>query len=386
MSIGAKTGIGWTDETWNAISGCEECDPGCKHCYAKNVAQRLAGMPNEKIKAKYLPVVSGGEWTGKITITEKEIIAPLRSTKKAMVFANSMSDLFYSEVPDAWIDRHLVVMYLAKHKFFQVLTKRHARLKNYFENLTQYRIVQAFEWLCDTFKLNGQTAGRNLNFLPEEIAAATNIIWMVSASNQRGVELRVPDLLATPFIKKRGISLEPLISEVNLTAINKTVGQIIRHVHGFDCLHGADWTYNEILKRKDFYNKSAKLDWVIVGGESAKLTSEVLRPLHPQFAQRVVSDCLTARVPVFFKQWGDWKPVDAWREPGAAKYKGEWILVQGNGMVHYEQNYEQAKSVAVGAQAFMRVGKERAGNQIDGSIFEQFPEIKFGDCINYFQK
>jgi len=32
--------IGWCDRTWNPITGCLR---GCEYCYARRMAQRLAG-------------------------------------------------------------------------------------------------------------------------------------------------------------------------------------------------------------------------------------------------------------------------------------------------------------------------------------------------------
>lgn len=348
MSIGSKTNIGWTNQTWNGLAGCKPIDPGCDNCYAKNVAQRLANNTNEKVRAKYLPTVQNGCWTGKITVTEKELAAPLRTRESSMIFVNSMSDLFYEEVPDEVIDRHLIVIHLAKWHFFQVLTKRQKRLKEYFENLSQERLIRAFEWLCERFRLNGKTVGKNICFNPADFASMENVIWMVSASNQRGLELRVPPLLETPFLKYRGVSLEPLICEVSL-----------------DLVHGH------------------LLDWIIVGGESTKLTTENARPLNPIWVQRVVGFGSTYQIPVFFKQWGDWLPVDAWKYPN---YKGEWQMVQGNGIRHRHQTWEQAKSVAGYTEAFIKVGKHKAGNELCGQKYEQFPPVKFGEYVDFWKK
>ncbi len=31
--MGEKTGISWTDGTWNPWYGCTKVSPGCAHCY-----------------------------------------------------------------------------------------------------------------------------------------------------------------------------------------------------------------------------------------------------------------------------------------------------------------------------------------------------------------
>ncbi len=43
-----------------------------------------------------------------------------------------------------------------------------------------------------------------------------------------------------------------------------------------------------------------KIDWVIVGGESGP----GCRPMQPEWARSIRDQCLAARVPFFFKQWG----------------------------------------------------------------------------------
>ncbi len=36
--------IEWTDATWNPVTGCTKISPGCKHCYAERLANRLQAM------------------------------------------------------------------------------------------------------------------------------------------------------------------------------------------------------------------------------------------------------------------------------------------------------------------------------------------------------
>ncbi|WP_133051491.1 DUF5131 family protein, partial [Mycobacteroides abscessus] len=54
---------------------------------------------------------------------------PLRWRKPRRIFTNSMSDLFHDKVPDEYIARVFAVMALASRHTFQVLTKRHGRMR-----------------------------------------------------------------------------------------------------------------------------------------------------------------------------------------------------------------------------------------------------------------
>ena len=56
------------------------------------------------------------------------------------------------------------------------------------------------------------------------------------------------------------------------------------------------------------------LDWVIVGGESGPRA----RPMKPEWAIDIRNQCLTARVPFFFKQWGGRTP-----KTGGRKLEGK---------------------------------------------------------------
>ena len=38
------TKIEWTEQTWNATTGCDRISDGCTNCYALTMAKRLKGM------------------------------------------------------------------------------------------------------------------------------------------------------------------------------------------------------------------------------------------------------------------------------------------------------------------------------------------------------
>lgn len=43
-----RTGIEWTDATWNPVVGCSIVSPGCTNCYAMAMAGRIERMEDGK--------------------------------------------------------------------------------------------------------------------------------------------------------------------------------------------------------------------------------------------------------------------------------------------------------------------------------------------------
>ena len=112
--MGRKTGISWTSATWNPVTGCSEVSPGCDHCYAKSIAERMRG-----------PAFPNGF---EVTLRPHKIRDPLKWKDGAMIFVNSMSDLFHREIPDDYIRQIWNTMLEADHHIYQVLTKRAHRM------------------------------------------------------------------------------------------------------------------------------------------------------------------------------------------------------------------------------------------------------------------
>jgi protein gp37 len=113
----ARTSIEWTESTWNPVTGCTKCSPGCQHCYAERMAKRLRAMGQPNYRRGF-----------RVTAHEHMLETPLGWKKPQMVFVNSMSDLFHENVPIDFIQRVFLVMAQAHWHVFQVLTKRAARL------------------------------------------------------------------------------------------------------------------------------------------------------------------------------------------------------------------------------------------------------------------
>lgn len=113
----AQSNIEWTDATWNPITGCNKISPGCKHCYAERLAQRLKAMGQPNYENGF-----------KLTLHEHMLERPLQWKQPQTIFVNSMSDLFHEDVPFSFVQRIFDVMRRASWHRFQILTKRSERL------------------------------------------------------------------------------------------------------------------------------------------------------------------------------------------------------------------------------------------------------------------
>src|SRR6266851_5924419 len=124
----AESSIEWTDATWNPVAGCSVISPGCTNCYAMRMAARLEAMGMAKYA--FLTRRSGSRsiWTGRVSLDQSALEAPLGWSKPRMVFVNSMSDLFHEKVPSDFIESVWSVMGRAHQHTFQILTKRPERM------------------------------------------------------------------------------------------------------------------------------------------------------------------------------------------------------------------------------------------------------------------
>ena len=112
-----RTGIEWTDATWNPVTGCTKISPGCKNCYAERLALRLKAMGNRRYRNGFA-----------VTLQPDQLALPLRWRHPRRIFVNSMSDLFHEAVPEDYIQRVFEIMVQADWHIFQILTKRSERL------------------------------------------------------------------------------------------------------------------------------------------------------------------------------------------------------------------------------------------------------------------
>jgi protein gp37 len=224
--MAVRSGIEWTESTWNPLTGCTKVSPGCKHCYAERMAKRLQamGQPN---------YVNGF----KLAMHEHVLEKPLEWKSSQTIFVNSMSDLFHKDIPAAFIQRVFDVMRRANWHRFQVLTKRSERL---------LELNSIIDW-------------------PDNV-------WMGVSVENADYSSRVDHLRETGA-KVKFLSLEPLLGP----------------------LHHLDL---------------GGISWVIVGGESGPGA----RKMEEEWVKEIRNQCLSSKVPFFFKQWGGVHKKKAGRE------------------------------------------------------------------------
>lgn len=166
-----KTGIEWTDKSWNPVTGCNKVSPGCLHCYAEAITKRF---PNN--------YPNGFD----VCLYPERLDQPLSWKTPSKIFVNSMSDLFHEKIPLSFIQSVFQTIKKTPQHTYQILTKRPERLVKLIPDLEFYK----------------------------------NIWIGVSVENQEYV-YRV-DLLRQVPAAVRFISCEPLLGELtlNLTDIN----------------------------------------------------------------------------------------------------------------------------------------------------------------------
>jgi protein gp37 len=259
--VSDQSRIEWTEATWNPVTGCTKVSPGCDHCYAEQIARRFAGS-----------TAYPRGFT--LTLRPGKLDQPIEWRRPRRIFVNSMSDLFHADVPIDYIARVFAVMHTARQHTFQLLTKRHGRLRALLSDPTFVARVISHAGGAD----------------PALTWPLPNVWVGVSVESERWARIRIPALAEMPAAV-RFLSAEPLLGPLDLTP----------------------WL--------------TRLDWIIAGGESGRQA----RPMHPAWPARIAHDCQRAGTAFFFKQWGSWVPVDDLDAPAAG---GHLLWIDPAGRTH----------------------------------------------------
>jgi protein gp37 len=237
-----NTKIEWTDMTWNPIIGCHKISPGCDHCYAEKMANRISHM-NSWIGEQYREVIDiEGKWNWNTHVADSHMDFPRTLKKPRKIFVGSMTDIFlHSQSKQGMEDVARLFSVFAQNPqhTFQILTKRPHAMKIFFDNYTVGVV----------------------NFLKNGVSYLPNVWLGTTVCNQKEADFNIPILLDTPAAK-RFISVEPMLGPI---------------VYNLD-----------------------RLDWVIIGGE----TGQSARPLQHSWVQSLVKQAQLCKIPVFFKKWG----------------------------------------------------------------------------------
>lgn len=190
----------------------------------------------------------------------------------------------------------------------------------------------SLDWLLLTKRI-----GNANRMLPCDWGSGYPNVWLgITVVTSDEVSRDVPKLQRVPA-RVRWLSMEPLLDAVD-------IGRFLSSA------------------RDDL----PPINWVVVGGESGPRA----RPLNPTWARSVRDQCESARVPYFFKQWGEWAPTDSSAEVSS---KSAQIYC-------FEQDPRPPLD-RLHEVCMVRVGKQSAGRLLDGRIWASFPEPYAGRSI-----
>lgn len=309
-AMGEKTKIGWTDTTWNPVTGCT------------------------KIAAGF----------GKVICHEGELGRPLHWKKPRRVFVNSMSDLFHEDVPFTFVLAVMGVALVTPWHTYQILTKRPGRAAKFYKwwmteatrrHYLDLQVAMALDALHELgLKWDGKTATEWAEKHWDQTRRGCcdgpipwpppNIWHGTSVSTQEDANQSIPVLVEIPAAV-RFLSIEPLLEEIDFRFVWDDDQMICRQ-----CEHvakaGDPFEYDSdtpdspeewaICPKCGGTNSGGfpsyapagvvpvadrpfpSVDWVIVGAESGPNR----RSCNIDWVRSIRDQCREAGVPLFVKQ------------------------------------------------------------------------------------
>jgi protein gp37 len=311
------TGISWTDIT-GGVRGCSRtCASGTKQsgcgdptgggCYAERMAYRITMMDRARGvpegEGHYDGLVrmtpTGPRWTGVVRF-DYDFLARMTSRRKPARVFPSMGDPFHESLTNEQIAVAFALMAAAPQHTFQVLTKRAARMRDWFEWVDE-RAVDGLAMFPDdppswrigqmlavtarkAIGFDGQRPGTKAtgweSFDPRRQPWPLPNVWLgVSVEHQLAADERIPELLETPAAV-RFISAEPLLGDTSIWAY----------------LRGA--LRDESLAKLGGNPNLPGLDLVIAGCESGPGA----RPCSVEWLMSLRDECAAAGVAFWLKQ------------------------------------------------------------------------------------
>lgn len=323
--------IEWTDTTWSVVLGCDRVSAGCDSCYAIPQARMRAANPNPKVAAAFAGLAERTpgrlDWTGRVNQLPDRLIQPLRWRKPRKIFVNSLSDMFHDKIEADFIAQVFAVISLADQHVFQMLTKRHGRMRSLLNEPDFVAVVdnhrERIRPGCGDF-----------------VWPIPNLHLGVSCEDQRWADIRIPALMSTPAAV-RWISAEPLLGPLNIRR----------------------WI------------NTGRLDWIVAGGESGPGA----RPMHPDWARSIRDQAaVEADVPFLFKQWGEWAPgsapLDSKRMDATVARDDGQTFVPAARLWAETPVADRDRVNRKGWAMVHRAGKKAAGRELDGRTWDEYPQ------------
>lgn len=326
--MAANSSIEWTDATLNVVLGCSKISPGCKNCYAAQLAAtRLKHLP----QYKDLAMRKGDhyEWTGRAHVWIAALNQIFNWRKPKKIFLTSMGDPFHESITDKELKLMFGAMLLNQRHTFQILTKRPERMRQFMLSNNAHTCL---ETLQDP-EFDGLIGEDNrLKLEPVDhrklIAWPPPHIWFgTSVENRACAQERIPVLCDTPAAV-RWLSMEPLLEYVDLgpwigpidcrsgpecqwrgwghdlhpcdSSMDNCDHEGCREETARHCPSCGSASHTGLVESREQNPDMHPIDWVVVGGESGADA----RQTDIGWIRSVVDQCERAQVPVFVKQLG----------------------------------------------------------------------------------
>ena len=183
------------------------------------------------------------------------------------------------------------------------------------------------------------------------IAQTTHLDWQVLTKRPQNIRRLLPEGYDYPPNLWLGTSVE------NQDAADKRIRYLLQHDRAAVRFLSCEPLLGPVDIRKYLRPgpNGAKIDWVIIGGEAGGHS----RPMNPLWAVSLIEQCQETGTPVFFKQWGDYLPLNR---------------VSGNGKTYRTIPVFRANGDEI---PMVRAGKKAAGHVILGREWNEFPVTPF---------
>jgi protein gp37 len=337
--MGENTAIEWATHTFNPWTGCLRVSPACDNCYAAAQAKRSPRTFGSWEPGAERKRTSEAYWRQPLAWNRKAEA----EGRRARVFCASMADVFDNAVPVMWRNDLWDLIERTPHLDWLLLTKR------------------------------PQLIAKMLPYTGWDPPWPN--VWLgTTVENQAEADRRIPQLLAVPAAR-RFLSCEPLLGPLRIRQwlmSGTDPGRCANcgRGHGFTRCpnYGGVALARSPMDGNDFGCSTFRrqhfaLDWVIAGGESGPGA----RASHPAWFRSLRDQCAAAGVSFFFKQWGDWAPVDP---SGDAPFPNGWRALRGHGgsPPARDELYPDRDAAFVA-----RYGKKAAGRLLDGVQHDAAP-------------